>query len=86
MVYNFFDKKSGSVTTSKKRSNLNEFAQKLHKPVIENFRKRKEYERFKNNIWATDLGKTKPLPSKNLGGKYLLCVVDVRGLNLWREN
>ena len=25
----------------------------------------------------TDLGKTRPFPSKNLGIKYLLCVVDV---------
>ena len=47
MVYNFFDKKTGSVTTSQMISNLNEFAQELHKPVIENFKRRKVYARFK---------------------------------------
>ena len=57
MVYNFFDKKTGSVTASQMISNLNEFAQELHKPVIENFKRRKEYARFKNDKWATDLDK-----------------------------
>ena len=49
MVYTFFDKKTGSRT----RSNLNEvLAPDLHKPVIKNFKKRKVYLRFKDNIWA----------------------------------
>ena len=34
-------------------------------------------ERFKDNIWATGLGKTESLPSKNWIVKYLLCVADV---------
>ena len=31
----------------------------------------------------TDLGKTRPFPSKNLGIKYLLCVVDVFVKYMW---
>ena len=59
MVYNFFDKKTGSVTASQMISNLNEFAQELHKPVIENFKRRKAYARFKNDKWVTDLDKVR---------------------------
>ena len=40
-------------------SNLNEFAQELHKPVIENFKRRKAYARFKNDKWVTDLDKVR---------------------------
>ena len=77
MVYNFFDKKTRLGRTSKERANLNEFAQELHKSVIENFKRRKMNARFRDNLWAKDLGKKRSFPSKNWGVKYLLCVVDV---------
>ena len=77
MVQNFFDKKTRLVRTSKKRANLNEFVQELHKPVIENFKRRKVKARFRENVWVKDLGKKRSFPSKNWGVKYLLCVVDV---------
>ena len=51
--------------------------------MIENLKRRKEYARFKNNMWMPDLGKTRPLPSKNVGVKYLLCVVDVFVKYMW---
>ena len=34
-------------------------------------------------MWMPDLGKTRPLPSKNVGVKYLLCVVDVFVKYMW---
>ena len=41
VVYRFFDQKS-----------VNEqLAEELHKPVIEDFKRRKFYARFKDNIW-----------------------------------
>ena len=53
MVYKFFDKKStGSVFKS---ITDQENADKLHKPIIENFKKPKVYSSFKNNIWRADL-------------------------------
>ena len=49
MVYNFFDKKGSG-------ANLNEgLVQKLHKPVIKKFKRRKLYARFEDNICAADL-------------------------------
>ena len=32
-----------------------ELAQESHKPMIKEFKRRKVYAWFKNNIWATDL-------------------------------
>ena len=45
MVYKFFDKKTGS------EIGVNEqLAEELHKPAITKFKRRKVYERFKDNI------------------------------------
>ena len=54
-----------------------ELVQELHKPVITNFKRRKVYARFKDNIWAADLAEMGSVSSKNQGVKYLLCVIDV---------
>ena len=73
MVYNVFKKIRGS---GAKSSANEEPAQKLHKPVIEKFKRRKVYARFKDNIWAADLAVMGSLFSKNRDVKYLLCVID----------
>ena len=60
MVYLIFDKKTGSglIATRKTGKSVNEqLAEQLHKPVIKNFKRRKVYTRFKDNIWAADLAK-----------------------------
>ena len=51
-------------------------ADELHKPVIENFKKRKVYSQFKDNIWGVDLADMQSLSKKNKGFKYLLCTID----------
>ena len=56
---------------------MQELAQELHKPVIKNFKRRKVYARFKDNIWAADFAEMGSLFSKNRGVKYLLCVINV---------
>ena len=72
MVYNFFDKKTGSgISVNEQR------AEELHKPIIKKIKKRKVYARFKDNIWAADLAKIESFRSKNENIKYLLCVIDV---------
>ena len=50
------------------------FAKELHKPVINKFKRRKVYQRFKDNIWVADLAKMRSLFSIKRGVKYLLCV------------
>ena len=73
-----FDKKTGSGV------NVNEvIAQEFHKPVIQNFKSRKVYARFKDNIWAVDLAEIGSLSSKNHGINYLLCVIDVFTKYAW---
>ena len=60
MVYLIFDKKTGSglIATRKTGKSVNEqLAEQLHTPVIKNFKRRKVYTRFKDNIWAADLAK-----------------------------
>ena len=84
MVYKFFDKKIESVKTSQVTANVNEvLAQKLHKPMIKKFKRRKVYARFKDNIWAANLVEMGSLSSKNRGVKYLSCVIDVFSKYLW---
>ena len=77
MVYKFFDKKTGLGVS------VNELAEELHKPVIEKFKRRKFYARFKYNIWATDLAEIESLSSKTKNVKYLLCVTDVFTKYIW---
>ena len=53
MVYKFFDKNSsGSGITNEPNYQL---ANKLHKPIIRKFKKRKVYSLFRDNIWGADL-------------------------------
>ena len=71
MVYKLFDKKTGS------RVSVNEqLVEKLHKPVIKKFKRRKVYARFKDIIWAAYLAEMGSLSFKNKNVKYLLCVIE----------
>ena len=47
MVYKFFDERT-------KRSSIEnkQLAEQLHKPIITNFKRRKVYSSFKDNIWG----------------------------------
>ena len=48
-------------------------AEELHKPIIKNFKRRKVYSGFKDNIWGVDLADTTLISKFNKGIKYLLC-------------
>ena len=77
MVYKFFDKKSMGSGIARDSSSI--LADKLHKPVIKKFNKRKLYSQFKDNIWGVDLADMQSLSRKNKGIKYLLCAIDLYG-------
>ena len=78
MVYKFFGKKTESGIS------LNEqLAKELHKPIIQKFKRRKVYARFKENIWAADLPEMESLSSTNKNVKYSLCVIDVFTKYAW---
>ena len=54
MVYKFFDKKTTG-SGIKSMSENEQLADKLHKPIIRKFKKRKVYSTFKDNIWDANL-------------------------------
>ena len=70
MVYKIFDKKTGSEVSVNEQ-----LAEELHRPVINKFKRRKDYARFKDNICEVDLAEMESLSSKNKNVKYL-CVID----------
>ena len=75
MVYKLFDKKSsgGGVATEPNYQLANE----LHHQIIGNFKKRKIYSSFKDNIWGVDLADTQSLSKYNKDIKHLLCAIDL---------
>ena len=85
MVYSFFDKKTsamhenefaGSVIKNENISNK-ELAEKLHKPIIRIFEKRKVHSPFIDNIWGADLAEMQLISKFNKGFRFLLCAIDI---------
>ena len=74
----FLIKKTGSGTSMNEQ-----LAEKLHKPVIKKFQRRKVYSRFKDNIWVADAVEMESLSSKNENVKYLICLIDVFTKYAW---
>ena len=81
MIYKFFDKKwKGSGIANEPNYQL---ADKLHKPIIRNFKKRTVYSSFRDNIWGVDLVDMQSLSKYNKGTKYLLCAIDIFSKYAW---
>ena len=91
MVDTFFDKKSASLTDkSLSGSGVNiplefneQLAKELHKPIIKEFKKRKVYSGFKDNIWGSDLADMQLKSKFNKGFRFLLCVIDIFSKYAW---
>ena len=60
-----------------------QLANELHKPIIRNFKKRKFYSSFRDNIWGVDLADMQSLSKYNKGTKYLLCAIDFISKYAW---
>ena len=90
MVYKFFDKKSqgssrplsSALQLANNKENI-QLANELHKPIIRNFKKRKEYSSFSDNIWGVDLADMQLLSKFNKGFRFLLCVIDIFSKCAW---
>ena len=86
MLYKFFDKKSKGSGLKENQGNFlqhSQLANKLHKPIIRKFRKRKVYSSFKDNIWGVDLADMQLISKYNKGIRYLLCVIDLFSKYAW---
>ena len=81
MVFTFFYKKyKGSGIINEPNYQL---ANKLHKPIIRKFKKRKVYSLFRDNIWGIDLADMLSLSKYNKVVKYLLCAIDLFSKYAW---
>ena len=81
MVYKFFDKKSSGSGVA--NESIYQVANKLHKPIIKKFKKRKVYSSYKDNMWGLDLTDMQLLSKYNKGIKYLLCTIDIFSKYAW---
>ena len=82
MVYKFFDERTKGMGV--KHSLNNEIlADELPKPIIRNFKRRKVYSSFKDNIWCVDLADMSLISKFDKGIKYLLCVIDLFSRYSW---
>ena len=79
MVYKFFNERTkGSRINNKENLLVNsQLAEELHKPTIKNFKRRKVYSRFKDNICGVDLADMQLISKYNKLIRYLLCVIDL---------
>ena len=60
-----------------------QLAEELHKPIIKDFKRRKVYSSFKDNIWGVNLADMQLISKYNKGIRYLLCVIDLFSRYAW---
>ena len=60
-----------------------QLANKLNKPIVRNFKKRKVYSSFRDNIWGADSADMHLLSKFNKGFRFLLCVNDIYSKYAW---
>ena len=77
MDYKFFNKKSKRSGIKNEIKENQQLPNKLHKPIIRKFKKRKVYYFFKCNIWVVDLADMKLISKYNKVIRYLLCGIDL---------
>ena len=65
------------------RNRNKQLADELHKPIIRNFKRKKVYSPFKDNIWGVNLADMQLISRYNKGIKNLLCAIDVFSKYAW---
>ena len=60
-----------------------QLANELHKQIIRNFKRRKVYSSFRDNIWGVDLADMQSLSKYNKRIKYLFCAIDLFSKYAW---
>ena len=81
MVYKLFDKKSsGSGDDTEPNYQL---ANEFRRQIIKQFKRRKVYSSFRDNIWGVYLADMHSLRKYSKGIKYLLCAIDLFSKYPW---
>ena len=62
---------------------MNNQLKELHKPIIRNFKKRRAYLGFKDNIWEADIADMQLISKFNRGFRFLLGVIDMFSIYAW---
>ena len=70
IIYNVFDKKTSGSGIKNENICNKESAEKLHKPIIRQFSKRKVHSSFTDNIWDADLEDMQLISKFNEGFKF----------------
>ena len=82
MVCNFFDKKSQGSSINIPFEFNEQLANELHKPIIRNFKKRKMYSSFRDNIWGVYLADMQLLSKFNKGLNFYY-VIEIFSKYTW---
>ena len=90
MIFTFFNKKASTTRANKfgggeiKNENMsNKELAELRTPIIRKLDKRKEHSSFIDNIWDADIVDVQLISKFNKGIRFLLCVIDIFGKNVW---
>ena len=83
MAYKYFDEKSTGSGIKNEIKQTQRLANELQKPIIRNFKDRKFYSSFKDNIWGLDLADMQIISKYNKGIRYLLCAMDLFSKYAW---
>ena len=62
---------------------MNNQLKELVKPIIRNFKKRRAYLGFKDNIWGADIADMQLISKFNRGFRFLLDVIDMFSKYAW---
>ena len=81
MVYKFFYKRSSGSDVATKP--IYQLANDLHRQINGNFKRRKLYSSFRENIWDLDLVDMQSLSKYNKGIRCLLCAIDLFSKYAW---
>ena len=84
-VHKFFNERTKGSGINKEGNLLvnSQLAEELHKPIIKNFKRRKVYSSFKDNIWDVDLADMQLISKYNKGIRYPLCIIDLFSRYAW---
>ena len=83
IVYKCFDTKTSASGIKSENIPNKELVEKLNKPIILNFNKRKVQTPFLGNIWCAYLADIQLIRKFNKGFRFLLCVTDIYSKYAW---
>ena len=82
IISKFFDKKTADSGIKSMPQN-EQLAEEIHKLIMREFKKRKVYSTFKDNIWSADLADMQFISKFNKGFIFIICVIGIVSKYAW---